>query len=81
MNAHVLQFDISGMGHCLYTETLDLTAIGPLEVNRASTIEFNQKTQQWELRNAQGQHLYANASRQLCLDWEHQYFNPIPEEC
>ena len=75
MISHVLKFDGAGVGHCLYTEVLDLTAIGPLEIARASNIEFNMKTQQWDVRSAEGQVLYANASRQLCLDWEHQYFN------
>ena len=40
MSAHVLTFDPSGNGHALYTELLDLSAIGPLEITRATTIEF-----------------------------------------
>jgi len=75
MISHVLNFDSEGIGHCLYTEILNLTAIGPLEIARASNIEFNIKTQLWEVRSVKGEVLYTNASRQLCLEWEHQYFN------
>jgi hypothetical protein len=40
-----------GLGQCLYTELIDLSSIGSLEVHRASTIEFNQSNQQWEVRD------------------------------
>ncbi len=71
----VLRFDPTGDGHCLYTEAVDLTSIGSLQIARASSIEFNQQRQKWEVKNSEGQVLVADSSRQACLDWEHQYFN------
>ena len=75
MSVHVLKFDSAGLGHCLYTELVDLAAIGRLEISRASNIEFNQPTQEWEVRDLEGQVLFSHASRSVCLDWENQHFN------
>lgn len=70
MNA-VLTFSPNGTGSCLYTELIDLHSIGRLEVSRASTIEFNNQTQHWEVKNLRGQTLYFSRSRSACLEWEH----------
>ena len=75
MNTLVLKFDASGDGHCLYSEALDLSSIGALQVVRASLIEFNQAEQKWEVRDAANVLLYSHASRDACLEWENQYFN------
>ena len=75
MIASVISFDQQGEGHCLYTEAFDLSSIGPLQIARASNIEFNNQTQRWEVRNAEAQALFANPSRSVCLAWEQQYFN------
>jgi hypothetical protein len=75
MSVHVLKFDSAGHGHCLYTEELDLAAIGTLEISRVSNIEFNPITQQWEVRDLDSKVLFANSSRSRCLDWEQQHFN------
>lgn len=75
MIAAVLKFDPNGNGHCLFTEAIDLSSLGALEIVRASNIEFNNTTQQWEVKNAEGELLFNHTSRQACLDWEHQYFN------
>jgi hypothetical protein len=72
---HVLTFDVSGNGRCLYTEQLDLNTIGKLEIRRASEIEFNNQTQEWEVRRPENQLLYSHASRAMCLNWENQFFN------
>ncbi len=72
----VLTFTPDGLGHGLYTETVDLAALGALKIERASTIEFNGRMQQWEVRLASSPHVvsYSNPSRQACLDWEHKFF-------
>jgi hypothetical protein len=75
MKTVVLKFDPAGNGHCLYTEAIDLSALGALEIVRASSIEFNNPAQQWEVKSAEGAVLFTDPSRQVCLDWEHQYFN------
>lgn len=72
---HVLTFEASGNGRCLYTEQLDLNTIGKLEIRRASEIEFNNQKQQWEVRNPENQLLYSHSSRAMCLNWENQFFN------
>ena len=72
---NVLTFTPDGTGHGLYTEVVDLSAIGPLAIERASTIEFNPQTQHWEVHGTKGDLLYSNASRANCLAWEQQYFN------
>ena len=72
MNA-TITFGPDGNGRCLYTEAIDLKSIGPLEIRRATSIEFNDKTQLWEVRDAKDNGLlFQNASREVCLLWEHE---------
>jgi hypothetical protein len=68
--AAVVTFDCSGHGSCLYTELIDLRAIGSLSVRRASFIEFNNKRQSWEVKNQLGRVLFFARSRGACLAWE-----------
>ena len=75
MKTAVLKFDPTGNGHCLYTEAIDLSLLGALEIVRASSIEFNNATQQWEIKSPERLLLFSDPSRQACLDWEQQYFN------
>jgi hypothetical protein len=75
MKSITLRFDAAGDGHCLYTEALNLSSIGFLEITRASNIEFNPTRQEWEVRDTANQILYSNPSRSACLDWEQQHFN------
>jgi hypothetical protein len=75
MNTVVLTVDSSGNGSCLYSELIDLHSIGSLEVTRATTIEFNNKSQFWEVKDTRGIVLYFNRSRTACLSWEHQDLN------
>lgn len=72
---NVLTFTPDGTGHGLYTEAIELSAIGPLSIERATTIEFNEQNQQWEVRSTSGDLLYSDVSRVTCLAWEHQHFN------
>jgi hypothetical protein len=68
-----ITFTPDGNGHCLYTEAILLGAIGALEIRRATNIEFNDKTQLWEVRDAKDNGiLFQEASREVCLRWEHQ---------
>jgi len=75
MTPFVLRFDPDGFGHCLYTEQIDLSALGFLILTRATTIEFDQSSQQWEVRDTPGNILCRDPSRVRCLDWELQHFN------
>lgn len=72
----VLTFNDHGEVHCLYTEALDLAAIGVLEITRATQIEFNNGRQQWEvIGGPDDQVLFSNPSRTACLAWEQKHFN------
>ena len=75
MTAHVLTFTATGEGHGLYTEAIELAAIGRLTIRRATTIEFSETSQQWEVRDAGGALLHSHPSREVCLEWEHRHFN------
>jgi len=70
----VLKFDPAGNGHCLFTEAIDLASLGTLEIVRASSIEFNNTAQLWEIQSPEGELLFSHPSRQACLNWEHHYF-------
>ena len=71
----VLHFQPDGTGAGLYTEVIDLQQIGALDVSRASEIEFNPDTQQWEVFDYTGVRVFTDPSREACLRWEREYFN------
>ena len=71
----VLTFNPDGTAQGLYTEAISLCALGRLRVKRASTIEFDDASQEWVVRSPEGARLYQSPSRQQCLDWERGYFN------
>ena len=75
MTAHVLTFTATGEGQCLYTEAIELGSIGRLTLRRATTIEFHEAAQKWEVRDAGGALLHTHPSREACLAWEHRHFN------
>ena len=71
----VLVFDAAGTGHGLYTEAIDLHGLGPLRMRRASSVEFDPYSQQWEVRLPDGTLLHHDRSREACLHWERRHFN------
>ena len=75
MKSNVLTFDPSGIVTGLYTEAIPLTALGALQIQRLTTIDFNDSTQQWEVRDRTGTFLFEHPSREQCLEWEHRRFN------
>ena len=76
MNTLVLTVHDTGEAGCLYSELIDLSSIGRLEVSRASVIEFDHQKQKWEVQAANGGRvLFAHTSRAVCLAWEVQHFN------
>jgi hypothetical protein len=70
----VLTFKPSGQGHCLYTEVIDLAALGLLSVSRATNVEFNPDRQLWEVIE-DDEVIFSDPSRQTCLLWEQRHFN------
>ena len=76
MNCLVISVDSQGNGHCLYTEQIDLTSLGQLQITRASNVEFNNQTAEWEVKDLENRLLFHHASRATCLAWEQQHFIP-----
>jgi hypothetical protein len=72
---NTITFTPDGNGHALYTEVIDLAAVGSLTIERATAVEFNHATQGWEVRDLHDQLMHTNPSRAACLAWEHQRFN------
>jgi hypothetical protein len=73
----VLTFDTGGNGHCLYSELVDLRAIGTLACTRASHIEFDEDAQQWQVLSPdRSQVLFHDPSRTICEAWEHDHLQP-----
>ena len=75
MNTLVLTVQTNGEAGCLYSELIDLSSIGSLEVSRASNIEFNHQKQKWEVQANNAKVLFSHSSRAVCLAWEIQHFN------
>ena len=63
----------------LYTEAIDLTTLGRLRIRRASAIEFDNPAQRWRVFNAYGLCLHSSPSRQECLRWEAEHWQPPRE--
>lgn len=72
-----LRLSPDGRIDCLYTEAIDLRALGRLEVVRATEIAFEPAAQQWEVRSfASGRLLFSDPSREVCLQWERENLQP-----
>jgi len=75
--SQTLRFKPSGHIDCLYTEAIDLHALGRLHVVRATDIRFNYQSQQWNVRcAATGKLLLTDPSRDACLAWERTNLGP-----
>jgi hypothetical protein len=75
MNINI-SFQPDGTAQCLWTEALPLHELGRLEVTRASTIEFNNSTQHWEVKDRRGKIRFIAKSRSACLEWEQLHLQP-----
>ncbi len=74
---HTLRFKPGGQIDGLYTEAIDLRALGRLQVYRATDIRFCERSQQWNVRCATtGRLLLTDPSRDACLAWERQNLGP-----
>ena len=72
-----LRFTPGGHIDCLYTEAIDLHALGRLQVVRATDIRFNDITQQWDVHDADtGKVMFSHTSRNECLQWEQTNLQP-----
>jgi hypothetical protein len=78
---HTITFHPNGRATTLYTDKLPLRELGQLSVQRASLIEFNDSTQEWEVFFLPIPHSkiripnFSHPSREACLAWEHDQLN------
>lgn len=70
-----LVFKQDGTCAGLYTEMIDLTQLGRLQVKRVSNIVFDNEKQVWRVKDKRGFPLFTAPSRRDCLEWEKQYFS------
>jgi hypothetical protein len=69
-----------GSCECLHTELIDLARLGQLEIRRATDIVFDNKSQEWAVKDMEGHELFRHASRDTCLEWERSYINKREDE-
>lgn len=79
MPTDTLVFLPDGTAHCLWTEAVPLQEIGRLKLQRASTVDFNPTTQQWEVRlpSEPDAVIFSHSSRDTCLEWERNTLNAL----
>jgi hypothetical protein len=68
-----LLFDSDGSIRCLHTDLIPLQSLGHLTVRRASTVEFDEKRQVWQvLREIEPVLIveFESPSREACLQFE-----------
>lgn len=60
----------------LYDDRLHKLHLGRMTMRRASHVEFNAASQEWEvsLPDTCGEVLFAHPDRATCLAWEREYF-------
>jgi hypothetical protein len=69
MNTNI-SFHIDGTAQCLWTEAFPLHELGRLQIAEASNLDFNNATQQWEVKDRRGHMRFFSKSRTACLEWE-----------
>jgi len=62
------------LAHGLYTEVIDLTQLGRLQVRRATTITFDNAAS-LAREGPDRVSLFTSPSREKCLEWEQAYFS------
>lgn len=66
-----ITFEPTGVVRCLYTEEIDLRSIGHMKIERNTSVEFDEHSQEWLVKaEAGGELLFRHASRNECLIWE-----------
>lgn len=78
---NILTFTPTGEVVGLYTEVIPLTELGSLHIERWTVLEFNNSTEEWEVKRLTRDGLpdqtvlFSHPSRQACLHWERWLFD------
>ncbi len=73
----ILDVDPDGNIKCLYTDEIDLFAIGRVtNVEKASNIEYHEPSQSWQVISLSGEVLHTNSNREAAIEWEIVAFSP-----
>jgi hypothetical protein len=72
----VITFAPDGTARCLWTEAVPLHQLGKLQVQRATTIEFDNGNQHWQVIDRRGKVRFFAKSRSACLKWERDKLQP-----
>lgn len=65
-----LKIQPSGNVRAVYSDKLSGLALGPMEVTRASNVEFNHATQEWEATTPAGELIASGVSRDAVIQQE-----------
>jgi hypothetical protein len=73
-----IEIGTDGNIRTLYTDEIELYDLGIVcNVRRASTVEFNEDRQEWEVRKADnGRVVHRNKNREAAIAWEIKAFSP-----
>jgi len=75
-NQAKISFGPDGTARCLWTEAVPLHELGRLEIHRASSIEFRDAAQLWQVMDLKGRVRFFAKSRSACLEWEQTNLQP-----
>ena len=71
-----LLIEPTGAVICLHSDLIPLQTLGRLTTRRATTVEFNEAIQEWQVKEPGcGAVYYSHPSRENCLKWEHRTFS------
>lgn len=72
-----LEITSEGSIQMLHSDDVDLREFGPIEVTRASHVEFSNEHGEWLVTSAKtGLILNAFDTRKEALEWESKYYSP-----
>jgi hypothetical protein len=69
----VMLFQEDGVAKCLYNEEIELRDFGKLYTYRASSVEFNNNTFEWDVTLEDGTYLGSWESRNVAISKEVKY--------
>lgn len=74
----VIEITENGDLQTIWSDEIDLYAIGRItNVRNASTVEFNEESQEWEVISAaDGQVVHRDRNRERAIEWEIANFGP-----